>query len=78
MEREAWQAILHRVEKSQIQLKRLSMHACIILFWRNYLELIISILETENKITLSFSYIHLLLPSRNKDQSKGHILLTHK
>ena len=28
MDREAWQAIVHRVTKSQTGLKQLSMHAC--------------------------------------------------
>ena len=31
MEREAWQAIVHRVTQSQTRLKRLSMQACIIM-----------------------------------------------
>ena len=30
MDRGAWQAILHRLVKSWIQLKRLSIHACIL------------------------------------------------
>ena len=30
MDRGAWQAILHRLAKSWIQLKRLSVHACIL------------------------------------------------
>ena len=33
MDRGAWQAIVHRVSKSWIQLKQLSMHACSILYW---------------------------------------------
>ena len=31
MDRGAWQAIVHRVAKSQIQLKQLSTHTCITL-----------------------------------------------
>ena len=33
MDREAWQAMVHRVAKSRIWLKRLSMHACTFHAW---------------------------------------------
>ena len=39
MDREAWQAMVHRVLKSQTQLKRHSMHACMHQhFWLSWLE----------------------------------------
>ena len=36
MHRAAWQATVHRVAKSWTQLKRLSMHACVKFFLKNY------------------------------------------
>ena len=41
MEREAWQATVHRVTQSQIRLKRLSMQACIIMgiYWKLHIRL---------------------------------------
>ena len=48
MERGAWQAMIHRVAKSQTRLKQLSTHAC---------------QHVESPIAPLFPYTHLALPA---------------
>ena len=69
MDREAWQATVHRFTKSRTRLKRLSMHACLLL--QIELESILRSFNLGSSFSYTFFFIFVGLIFRHAMQHEG-------